>query len=83
VRPPHGFILADGTRRRIENDELLRSWVLGRAGIREARNNIAMLGFGRARARCPPKSPATACRIGRVEDSVSQLFNDREPLARG
>jgi CRISPR-associated exonuclease Cas4 len=33
VRPSHSFIvLGDGTRHRIENDALLRSWVLGLAG---------------------------------------------------
>jgi CRISPR-associated exonuclease Cas4 len=42
VRPSHGFIiLGDGTRHRIENDELLKSWVLGLAGrIREARKSV-------------------------------------------
>jgi CRISPR-associated exonuclease Cas4 len=32
VRPSHGFVvLGDGARHRIENDALLRSWVLGLA----------------------------------------------------
>jgi CRISPR-associated exonuclease Cas4 len=44
VRPSHGFIvLGDGTRHRIENDALLRSWVLGLAGrIRDARKNVGV-----------------------------------------
>ena len=44
MKPTHGFIvLGDGTRHRIENDELLRSWVLGLAGrIREARKSVGV-----------------------------------------
>ena len=44
VRPPHGVVvLGDGTRHRIENDALLRAWVLGLAGrIREARKNVTV-----------------------------------------
>jgi CRISPR-associated exonuclease Cas4 len=44
VRPPHGYVvLGDGTRHRIENDALLRSWVLGLADrIREARKNVSV-----------------------------------------
>jgi CRISPR-associated exonuclease Cas4 len=44
VRPSHGFIVCgDGTRHRIENDELLRSWVLGLAArVREARKNVGV-----------------------------------------
>lgn len=42
VRPAHGFVvLGDGTRCRIENDAMLRSWVLDLAGrIREARKSV-------------------------------------------
>lgn len=44
MRPSHGFIvLGDGTRHRIENDALLRSWVLDLARcIREARKDVGM-----------------------------------------
>ena len=44
VRPSHGFIvLGDGTRHRIENDAVLRSWVLGLAArIREARKSVGV-----------------------------------------
>jgi CRISPR-associated exonuclease Cas4 len=44
VRPTHGFVvLGDGARHRIENDALLRSWVLDLAGrIREARKNVGV-----------------------------------------
>ena len=44
VRPSHGFIVCgDGTRHRIENDAVLRSWVLGLAGrIREARKSVGV-----------------------------------------
>ena len=40
--PPHGFIVCgDGTRRRIENTDELRSWVLDLAGrIRAARREV-------------------------------------------
>jgi CRISPR-associated exonuclease Cas4 len=45
VRPPHGVVvLGDGTRHRIENDAVLRAWVLGLSGrIREARKSVSML----------------------------------------
>ena len=44
VQPSHGFIvLGDGTRHRVENDTVLRSWVLGLArSIREARKNVGV-----------------------------------------
>jgi hypothetical protein len=44
VRPPHGFVvLGDGTRHRIQNDAMLRAWVLGLADrIREARKSVAV-----------------------------------------
>jgi CRISPR-associated exonuclease Cas4 len=44
VRPSHGFIvLGDGARHRIENDALLRSWVLGLVDrIREARKSVGV-----------------------------------------
>ena len=44
VRPSHGFIVCgDGQRHRIENNALLRSWVLGLAGsIREARKSVGV-----------------------------------------
>lgn len=44
IKPTHGFVvLGDGTRHRIENDALLRSWVLDLAArIREARNAVAV-----------------------------------------
>lgn len=44
VRPSHGFIvLGDGMRHRIENDALLRSWVLGlAASVREARKRVGV-----------------------------------------
>jgi CRISPR-associated exonuclease Cas4 len=42
VRPTHGYIVCgDGTRQRIENDEVLRDWVLELAGqIRAARQLV-------------------------------------------
>jgi CRISPR-associated exonuclease Cas4 len=44
VRPTHGFIVCgDGTRQRVENDEVLRAWVLELAGrIREARKRVGV-----------------------------------------
>jgi CRISPR-associated exonuclease Cas4 len=44
VRPTHGFVvLGDGARHRIENDQVLRSWVLELAArIREARKSVGM-----------------------------------------
>jgi CRISPR/Cas system-associated exonuclease Cas4 (RecB family) len=42
IRPTHGFIICgDGSRNRIENDELLRAWVWEMvAQIRTARSNV-------------------------------------------
>jgi CRISPR-associated exonuclease Cas4 len=43
-RPSHDYIvLGDGTRHRLENDAVLRSWVLGLAGnIREVWKNVGV-----------------------------------------
>jgi hypothetical protein len=60
VRPSHGFVvLGDGTRHRIENDELLRSWVLdlaarirahfhARPGRASACRSLSILSLGNA-----------------------------------
>jgi hypothetical protein len=41
IRPSHGFVVCDGTRHRVENDEALRTWVLDLAArIRAARAEL-------------------------------------------
>lgn len=65
IRPPHGFIICgDGTRHRIENDDRLRSWVLGLAGqIREARGEITVpIPVYPRPGQCPPCGMRAHCR---------------------
>jgi hypothetical protein len=64
VRPSHGIIaVGDGSRHRIENDAVLRSWLLGLAdNIREARKNVGV----------PVTAKAGQCRLCEMREHCGQ-----------
>ncbi len=69
VTPTHGFIVCgDGSRHRIENDAMPRSWVLGLAArIREARKAVmAPISVNPKPGQCRPCGQRPNCGQARV-----------------